>query len=465
MVTIPTPVRARCISITEGLARFAATTRYGDLPIDVRTRAKASFLDTLGIAIGGVLEPAPRILGAHIRDLGTTGIATVIGQDFRCDAADAALVNGVAADIVGWSDISVTQMTHPSASIVPAACAVGEQTGASGSDVLAAHIIGTEVANKIGAGVKPGLQLRGWHPLAVLNTFGAAVAAGRLLELDTIGMQNALGIAGGEAAGMRVAMGTMSKALGAGRSARDGVRAASLAAIGFTGPADVIEARDGFLQTFGDGASGEGILEHLGDPYEFEHPGITLKKFPACTRSHNGIQALLDLRAEHGFTADDIEHIKCLVTPAVVDYLKYPRPSSAFEAKYSMQYCLAAALLDGRLTVGSFSDARTGDPAIRALISKIEMEVWDEYAKHGYNPPHAPYGCRLLIRLRDGSTLARQADRGPWEPVSPPSWNDIVDKFKGNAEATTAEPHISRIVSMVETLEELPDIRALMALL
>jgi len=428
-------------------------------------RAKLSFLDTLGIAIGGMTESAPRILADHVRELGVTGSSTVIGQGFRCDAAHAALVNGVAADIVGWSDISVTQMTHPSVSIAPAVCAVGEQVGASGSDVLAAHIVGTEVANKIGAGVKPGLQLRGWHPLAVLNTFGAAVAAARLLRLDTPTMRNALGIAAGEASGMRVAMGTMSKAFGAGRSARDGIRAAILASMGFTGPVDVIEARDGFLQTFGDGVNGSGILDHLGAPFEFDHPGIALKRFPACTRSHNGIQALLDLRAEHPFAPEDVDQIECLVTPAVVDYLKYPQPRSAFEAKYSMQYCLAATLVDGRLTVASFQDARTDDAAIKALMSRIEMRIWDEYAKHGYNPAHAPYGCRMSIRLRDGTMLVRQVDTGPWEPASPATWDDVVDKFRGNAAATMSPEDIDLVVATVDDIETLGNIRTLMQLL
>jgi 2-methylcitrate dehydratase PrpD len=450
--------------ITEVLARFAVSVRTADIPSDVIARAKLSFLDTLGIAIGGSLESAPRILGDHVRELGVNGASTVIGQALVCDAANAALVNGVAADIVGWSDISVTHMTHPSVSIAPTVWAVGEQTQASGAEVLAAHIVGTEVANKIGAGVKPGLQLRGWHPLAVLNTFGAAAAAGRLLGLDAPRMQNAFGIAAGEASGMRVAMGTMAKAMGAGRSARDGIRAAILASMGFTGPMDVIEARDGFLQTFGDGADGNAILEHLGAPFEFAEPGITLKKFPSCTRSHNAIQALLELRGDHPFTSADVERIECLVTPAVSDYLKYPKPRSALEAKYSIQYCLAATLVDGRLTVGSFSDDRTSDPQFDALMARIEMRVWEEYARHGYNPPHAPYGCRLSVWLRDGTKLVRQVDRGPWEPSSPPTWNDVVEKFRGNAEAAMSAADADAVVTTVEGLERLDDIRALMRL-
>ena len=254
------------VAITEGLARFAVSLRGSDIPPDVVMHAKLSFLDTLGLAIGGTMESAPRILGEHVRELGSRGESTVIGQAFKCDAAHAALVNGVAADIAGECDPCFKHMTRASVSLAPTVWAVGEQTSASGANVLAAQIVGTELANNICAAVEPALHLRGWHPVAVLNTFGAAAAAGRLLGLDVTRMQNAFGIAAGEASGMRVAIGTMAKAMGAGRSARDGIRAAILASMGFTGPMDVIEARDGFLQTFGDGVNGEPILDRLAAP-------------------------------------------------------------------------------------------------------------------------------------------------------------------------------------------------------
>jgi 2-methylcitrate dehydratase PrpD len=328
--------------------------------------------------------------------------------------------------------------------------------------VLLAHVLGVEVADKLGAGVKPGLQLKGWHPLAVLNTFGAAAACGRLLGLDVTGLSNALGIAGAEASGMRVAMGTMSKAYGAGRSARDGVTAAQLAKLGYTGPVNVIEGRDGFLQTFGDGASGEGILENFGKPYEFSAPGITLKKFPACTRSHNGIQGMLNLRNRHGFEAADVDAVECLVTPAVVDYLKFARPTSKFEAKYSMEFCLASVLLDGEVTVSSFTDERTRDPDIRALIDMITMNIWPEYAKDGYNPSYAPYGCVVNVTLKDGRRYTERVDKGPWEPETPPAWDDVATKFRSNARLVLVESAVEYAIEAVSNLEQMQDVGTLL---
>lgn len=452
-------------AITRHIAEFVRSAQFRELPSEVVQLAKNSFLDTLGLALGGMTESAPQLLCRFVREQGGEPRASVLARNFKTSAPYAALVNGTAGDIVGWSDISVIQMTHPSVSICPAVWAIGEQLHAPGQAVLLAHVLGVEVADKIGAGVKPGFQLKGWHPLAVLNTFGCAVASGKLLGLDVEKMCNALGIAGAEAAGMRVAMGTMSKAYGAGRSARDGVTAALLANLGYTGPKNVIEGRDGFLQTFGDGASGEGILENLGKPYEFISPGITLKKFPACTRSHNGIQGMLDLRKRYGFGASDIESVECLVTPAVVDYLKFSQPRSTFEAKYSMEFCLATVLRDNAVTLSSFGEERVRDPELTTLMEKITMKIWPEYAKDGYNPSYAPYGCIVNVKLKDGRQFSERVDKGPWEPGTSPSWDDLTEKFRGNAEMVLGKHVVDQAVDLVARLEDMEDISKLMSLL
>lgn len=452
------------VAITAKLAEFVVNTGYEDIPSEVLRLAKNSFLDTLGIALGGMLERAPQLLVRYVTEQGGTPSATLLAQGLMTNAPNAALVNGTAADIAGWSDISVIQMTHPSVSICPAVWALGEQTKASGKQALLAHIVGIEVANKIGAGIKPGFQLKGWHPLAILNTFGAAAAAAKLLNLDINQTSNAFGIAGAEASGIRAAMGTMSKAYGAGRSARDGIVCAQLASMGYTGPTNVLEARDGFLQTFGDGASGDGILEHLGNPFEFAFPGITLKKFPACTRSHNGIQAILNLREKYGLSADNVDSIECLVTPAVVDYLKFPSPKSKFESKYSMEFCVATALKDGRVVISSFSDEKVIDPGLVSLMQRVKMSVWQDYARYGYNPPHAPYGCLIKIKLKDGCEVSEQVDKGPWEPETPPTWDDLIEKYRSSSELVLSKDRSDQSIGIVESLEQCDDISELMGL-
>ncbi len=447
--------------ITRRLARFAAETRFEDLPSDVIEGSKRSFLDTIGIILGGCGEPAPNILAQYARGTGAVGRASVLGQGARTTAPLAALVNGTAADVFGFSDIVVTNMNHPSGAICSAILALGEERGSSGKDMIAAHVIGVEVADKIGVGVKPGLQLKGWHPLAVLNTFGAAVACGKLLNFDTEKMATALGIAGIMTGGIRAGMGTMSKALGAGRSARDGLEAALLAELGYTGPTNVIEARDGFLQTFGDGASGAGIVESLGNPYEFTEPGMTYKAYPTCTRSHPGITAALRMRTSHRVDVDNIDRVVCSVTPAVADYLKFGVAKSKLEAKYSLPFCVALALIAGEVTLANVTDETVADARIVDLMQKVTMVISPDFAKDGYLPEYAPHGCIIEIWTKSGEYLRDQQNRGPWEPMTPPTWDDLMVKFRGCASLVLDAPAIESAGDILRRLDALRQVAQL----
>lgn len=449
---------------TAALVDFIVDTAFEDLPAEAVESSKLSCLDTLGICIAGAPEPAPRILSEYVWDTGGPGRATVVGRRFRATSPQAAWINGTAADVHGFSDISVLSMNHPSVSIWPAIWAVGEEIGADGKALLRAHVLAVEVADHISSAVKPGFQIQGWHPLAVLNTFGSAVAAGVLLGLDRTQLANALGIAGAEASGMRSGMGTMSKAYGAGRAARDGIVAAQLAKRGFTGPVDVFGVRDGFMQTFGNGADAFKLLDGLGDPFIQVDPGITFKAFPSCTRSHPGIVGTLSLMKEHGITAADVESAYCSVSVAVDDYLKFHRPTTPLQAKYSMEFCVAAALLDGKITLKTFTPERVSDPALVDLMSRVTSEISPELAAYGYMPPHAPHGCTVTIRLKDGRELVRQVDRGPWEPMTPPKWGDLVVKFRDCCDGHLSDSQQDHAVDLLEKLERVPEIASLMAL-
>ncbi|MET3794730.1 MmgE/PrpD family protein [Aquamicrobium terrae] len=457
-------VPAQLPGITRSLAEFAANASLERVPGDVIEGSKRSLLDTIGVMLGGCGEPAPRLLARYACSYGI-GKASLIGQGQKVAAPLAALVNGTAADVLGFSDIVVDNMNHPSGSVCAAVLALAEERDASGADVILAHLIGVEVADKIGVGVKPQLQIKGWHPLAVLNTFGVAAACGRLLKLDTDKMANALGIAGVMASGMRAGNGTMSKAFGAGRAARDGLEAALLAKMGFTGSTAVIEARDGFLLTFGDGASGAGILDNLGDPYEFTNPGMTYKAYPTCTRSHPGINAALKLRAQYKFGLDDIDHIVCNVAPAVADYLKFGVATTKLEAKYSLPFCVALALIEGRVTLANVTDEKVGDPQVIALMKKVTMQISEDFARHGYLPPHAPHGCRVHVHLKSGLELVQQENRGPWEPTTPPTWEHLSEKYRRCAELVLSDEAIDGSIDLLSRLETVSRIHSLIDLI
>ncbi len=450
------------MEITKRLADFIVNTAYEDVPEEALELAKRSFLDTLGITLGGSVEEGPGILSRFIKESDGRPVASLVGQGFKSTVQNAALVNGTAGDIIGFSDISVINIHHPSVAVCPAIWSLAEQQRSAGKDAILAHIIGVEIADKIGTGVTPGFHQKGWHPLCVLGTFGATAAAGKLFGLDSITMANALGIAGEQASGIRGSKGTMSKAYGAGRAAENGVTAARLAQMGFTGSTTIMETRDGFLQTFGDGADGMKILENLGNPFEFIAPGITLKPYPSCTCTHTAISGVLSLRKEHEIVPEEVESVECSVTPAVADILKFPNPQSKFEAKYSMQFCVATALIEGKVVITSFSDKKLANPRIRELMKRITMTVSPELAKLGYNPDAAPFGCTVTIRLKNGEERTCRVDKGPWEPETPPSWDELIEKYRSCAELVLKPRGIEESIEIVRNLEKAENLCRLM---
>ena len=449
--------------LTARLAEFAIRTPYEAFPAAVVEGVKRSQLDTLGVMIGGVaVDDAPRILARCAEETGARGPCTLIAQGRRASAPYAALVNGTAGDVIGFSDVVAETMNHPSTSICAAVWALAEMSEATGREVLAAHAVGLETAEKIGHGVRPGFHRKGWEPRGLQNTFGAAAACARLLGLDAERTANAFGICGAEASGMRAVKGTMSKAYIAGMAARNGVEAALLARLGYTGPTNVFEAKDGVLQTFGEGASGSGIAERLGNPWEYVEPGVTYKMYPLCTCTHTGIEAALALKRAHGFTAGEVASITCATTPGAADWLPFNAPTNKFEAKYSMPFAVSMALLRERVTIADVTDEVVHSHEVTALMRKVRVEVLSEYAAAGYTPPHAPYGCRVEITLAGGAVHAAQHDRSGWEPTTPPSWDALAEKFRGCAAPVLSAGAIEACIDIVANLEQAGGIANLM---
>ena len=424
---------ARDVRVTQELAAYIAAARFEDLPQAVVQSSKCSILDTIGVALAGALEPGARLLSAHVAESGGAPVCSLIGQKAKSSPRSAALANGMSAHMLGYSDLSLTPVVHPSISVMPAVLALAQARGASGRDVILGHVLGVELACKLGDAVGAEFNQKGWHPCSVLGTFGAVAGAARVAGLDASRTAHAIGLAAMQAAGIKAGMGSMAKAYGAGKAAESGVVSAVLAEKGFTGPENAIEGVDGFLQTFGDGANGDRIVASFGHPYHCIAPGIAYKPYPSCTCSHTSIKAVLALREQHGFQADDVAEIVCSVSPVVANYLKFPLPATALEAKYSLQYCVAAALLDGKVDIQTFDDARVSDPRMTATMQRIKMTVAADLAALGFNPDIAPFGARVTVRLRDGRELFRRQDKGPWEPETAPSWDDLLQKYRSCA--------------------------------
>lgn len=443
---------------TAQIAQFVARAAYDDLPARVVAAAKDSFLDTLGIALAGVPEPAGELISRYVTQAGGAAQSTVIGTGTQVPARAAAEANGTLAHVVGYSDFSVPNVLHPSVAVLPAVWALGESTAASGRQLILAHVTGVEVSCKIGRVLTPEFTQRGFHPCAIVGAYGAAAAAAQLLGLDAAGVAQALGIAGQRAAGIKVSLGTMSKAYAVGHAAASGVTAAELARMGYTGAADVLEGRDGFFQTFGAGVTAGDLA--LGRPYEFESPGITIKPYPACTRSHPAIDAALAVRARIA-DAGAIAHVECRVAPAVLQVVKVARPRNAMEAKFSLPYCMAAALLDGAVVMETFDDAKLQSAPVQAFMRRVEPRAVETLAARG------PFAAEIAVTLEDGTRVEAAADRNLWDDPSaatPEKRAQLIGKFTSCATRVLSRGDSERIVAIVDALEHERDMARLMAL-
>ena len=448
------------------LAGFVTTAQP---PAAARARAAAAILDTIGVTLAGAVEPAARIVQATIfegggrvfRPGGGEGCA-VLGTNLRASAPDAALANGTAAHALDYDDMCFVSLAHPSAPLVPALLATGEMHASSGVSVLDAYVIGFEIEARFGRLMNPRHYQRGWHCTSTLGVLGAAAAASRLGALDAASVAHALGIAASSASGLKDNFGSMVKPLHAGLAARDGVLASLLAAGGLTASANALDGSQGFLHAMDSERQDlAGEIEDLGTRWEILDTGITTKLYPSCAATHPPLDALLELRAEEHLTPDTIESIDVDVDRITPTVLLYAQPANTLEAKFSLQFCAAAAIADGRVGVDTFSQDRLADPALRALMERVHMGVDEALGRNA--PPLTE--ARVHVRLRGGRTLVREVKGARGTPDRPASPAEMDAKFMACATRALPAQQAAEALECLKRFEELADVRELSRLL
>ncbi len=452
------------MEITRGYARFIAETGYERLGDAAMLAAKRAVLDTLAVTLAGSVEPAARIALETMRAVGGNPQATVIGAGDRVSVTQAAFVNGVAGHALDYDDVNYSLSGHPSVPVLPAVLALAEQLGADGREALRAFVLGFEVECRLGRTQGPSHYARGWHATSTHGTIGAAAAAAALLGLTEEQTAMALGIAGSMAAGSRQNFGTMTKPLHPGRAAEAGLTAALLAQRGFTADPTMLEGPLGFIRLFSPAEDHDPTvaLENLGAPWEIVAPGIAVKQYPCCYNTHRALDGVLALREEAGITAemaDSIAAVEVRLPASAAAPLIHPRPQTGLEGKFSMQYCVAAALLDGAPRLATFSDAAVQRPAAQALLRRVELLTRDETARL------AGGRSDVTIRLRDGRVLQRSVAEPRGSGERPLTWEELAEKFRDCAAVVLPPAAANEALERIAAFETLPDLRGLLALL
>ncbi len=430
--------------------------------------AHRQFIDIIAVLIPGMVEPVTRHVLATVRGWGA-GPATVPGEDGGLAAPWAALVNGTAAHALDFDDNFDPAKAHATAVLVPAILALAEQEGASGRACLDAYIAGLQILGRVGQGVNPPHRNRGWHATATVGAIGAAAAAARLLRLPAAEAGYALSLATSMAAGFMSQFGTMAKPLHAGLAAKSGVLAASLARSGvdagldtFDGPTgmnrlmvgpDYEQLRDG-LTHIEHGQNLRFETAKPGEPLLILANGFRVKRFPNCGSAHRAMDAVLELRERHGFTAADVAAIDVHAPKTHLNNLMYTDPQDALQAKFSLEYGVAVVLQSGNCTLADFTDVMVQRPDVRALFARIH--------RHPVDKAEGELPTRVVVTLTDGQRLETAVSMPVGSLAAPFTIEQYWRKFHGCLQGIVAEAAGQEIHNALADLPNLANLTPLM---
>lgn len=447
--------------VTQRLAEFVVDTPYESIPEDARLSAKRAILDCLGVTLAGVSDPGSKLITEFVRAHGGKPESGVIGAGFKTVAPEAALANGTMAHILDYDDYCVSFLGHPSVAILPAILALAERDHVSGKDVLAAYILGFETGASLGPACAQHYVV-GWHCTATLGTVAAVAAACRVLKLSVDQTRMALGIATSLAGGLKQNFGTMTKSLHAGSAARNGVVGASLAAMGFTSNPEILESPQGFCKVFGGGQDCD--LSNVGAELTQNWvltSGLALKPWPSCAGTHTSIQGTLELAKEHNLKAEDVEEVECRTNPFVAGAAHINQPREGLEGKFSVQYCVSRALLDGEVGLKHFTDDQVSQPEAQELLQKVKF-VHPEEMQADFSTPLA---SEVVIRLKNGTEVSKNVDFPMGDARNPMQWDGVSAKYMDCASLVLSKEDVKTSLEMLSNLETLPDVAALMEIL
>ena len=451
--------------LTETIAAFVAETRNADVPPAAIEKAKKGIADTLAVILAGATS---EVAGPMLRYADIPGTAAILGTQRSTTPEFAALVNGTFGHALDYDDVLTMMPAHPSAAIVPALLA-GLPPSVTGREFALAYAFGVETGAKIGLGMTLGHSHRGFHGTGTLAIFSAAAALARLHRLDKARIRTLLGLCASMASGLQRNFGTMAKPLHTGLAASRGLAALRMVECGITAAPDALEGSSGFFSAYGVNESDPGkAAASLGRPWVLLDPGLSLKKF-ACTYSaHRGIDGLLTLRQRHGFGVADVVRLDCLMPPGGMRVLTFPRPRNGLESKFSMEYALAAGLVEEGYTISTFSDAAVARPAIEDALARIV--VAEDPSCRGDDPAFESksQGARGFVKVRvtlkSGLIDEVRVDVPPGHPTRELSWDDLSDKFADCARCL-ALPAQVRALESIRGIERLESIQELVDLL
>ncbi len=454
--------------VTKESADFVRNLSFEALPDEAVRIAKRCVLDGLGLMVAGSYEKCTQVVTRFSSRVSQLHGATILGVNpLTVTSPFAALANGTAGHAMDWDDSQLSAspgrmyglLTHPTIPPLAASLAVAQEVGSvDGKTFLTAFLAGFEIECKIAEAINPDHYKKGFHTSGTVGTFGAAMAAAKLLDLNTDEVLHTLGIAASMTSGIRANFGTMTKPLHVGRAASNGVTAAMLAQGGYEADMEALDGPWGFFSVFGRGFDVENIAGCIGNPHTIVDPGVSIKPYPCGVLTHPSMDTMLAIVTEHDIKAEDIREVALFAGSNILNPIRYKIARNELEAKFCMPFLLAAIILSRKAGVNEFTDAFVNADSTQQLMRKIRNEFDADIEARGWDKIRS----RVEVVLKDGRRIVKEADEnyrgGPDNPLTD---KELQSKFTDCTERLLDQAARENIFTIIERLQELEDITKL----
>lgn len=445
--------------LTESLSAFVAELSYEQIPAQALPIIRTGFTDCVGVMLAGRNQTAVHLLQQVLAP--ACGPSTLLFSPATAAPAQAAFINGTAAHALDFDDVGLRG--HPSTVLVPAILAEAQALGSSGQDMMVAYAAGYEVWADLAQRDPDHHHNKGWHPTGIFGAIGAAAACASLNKLNAEQCAIAIALGSSQSSGIMANFGTMTKPFHAGRSASSGVLAARLARAGFTASLDALEHPQGFLQA----VSPTGRVDvntdvSAGKAWQLPTTKLSIKKYPLCFCTHRALDGMLDLLSDHPIDPENIESITVSTSLRNATMLRNSQPQTGLEAKFSMQFAMASAVIAKAAGLGELTDAFVQRKDVQTLIKKTSVTV--DPRDHPSRPGYAPYDL-VTIEFKDGRTIkSREVVDVRGGPDLPLSREALWSKFQDCAHTAGAQDSAKSIfdafmsLDTIATVNEIPSL-------
>ena len=455
--------------ITAAAAEFIEQSRYEDIPADALVIGRRCVLDGLGLQVAGTDHETAMLLAQSAADQGGREDALLLGHgDKKVPAAMAARVMGTAGHAHDWDDSQVSidpdhvygLLTHPTMPPLTASLVISQRRGGvSGKEFMLAFLTGFEVESKISEWMFSQHYKRGFHSSGTVGTFGAYVAAAKLLGLTGDKLRHGLGITASFASGIRCNFGTMTKPLHVGRASENGVTAALLAEQGYTADKNALDGPWGYLAVQGGGVTADKLTDQgFGKPWSIIDPGVSIKPYPCGVLTHPTIDLMLKLVTENDIKPEDIEHVVVSAGSNILNPIRYPIASNHLEAKFSLAAVLSMAALARKAGKIEFRDEFVQAGAMQEMQKRIETRFDPEIEAKGFDKMRSS----IEIQLKNGESVSGDADeRYRGGPENPLTDDELKDKVRSCCEGVLSAEGTEQLIDAAMGVTEMEDAAAL----